>query len=160
MVNLLGCPFCGGNPTLINGGPGNCYVRCTKCKASSNDVSRDRATELWNTRALSTPNAPVEPTPAQVNSACLSYRHDFGLLSVEQKNAARFMAREWLHAWQKEGVEILAGHLDEAAIRKDEREKCAAIADDHTPRKHDGTLAAHVTGSRIASAIRNGGKQP
>lgn len=33
-------------------------------------------------------------------------------------------------------------------------EECASIADDHTPAKHDGTLAAHVTGSTIAKAIR------
>ncbi len=33
-------------------------------------------------------------------------------------------------------------------------EKCANVADDHTPAKHDGTLAAHVTGSTIAKAIR------
>lgn len=33
-------------------------------------------------------------------------------------------------------------------------EQCAKIADDHTPRKHEGTLAAHVAGSTIASAIR------
>lgn len=33
-------------------------------------------------------------------------------------------------------------------------EECAKVADDHTPAKHDGTLAAHVTGNTIAKAIR------
>jgi hypothetical protein len=33
-------------------------------------------------------------------------------------------------------------------------EECASIADDHTPAKHQGTLAAHVTGRTIAKAIR------
>lgn len=33
-------------------------------------------------------------------------------------------------------------------------EEAAKIADDHTPAKHDGTLAAHVTGCVIASSIR------
>jgi hypothetical protein len=42
------------------------------------------------------------PTDAQVNSACLSYRHDFGLLPDEQRKTVMFQAREWLHAWQKE----------------------------------------------------------
>jgi hypothetical protein len=37
---------------------------------------------------------------------------------------------------------------------KAEREACAKIADDHTPRKHAGTLSSHVTGSTIAAAIR------
>jgi hypothetical protein len=32
--------------------------------------------------------------------------------------------------------------------------ECAKIADDHTPAKHEGTLAAHVTGSVISRAIR------
>jgi hypothetical protein len=48
---------------------------------------------------------------------------------------------------------------DVEAIRADERERCARIADDHTPRKHEATLAAHVTGARIASAIRTGGQK-
>jgi hypothetical protein len=33
-------------------------------------------------------------------------------------------------------------------------EAAAKIADDHTPAKHDGTLAAHCTGRAIAAAIR------
>lgn len=38
---------------------------------------------------------------------------------------------------------------------KAERERCAQIADDHTPGKYmGGTLAAHVTGRTIADAIR------
>lgn len=41
------------------------------------------------------------PTDAQVNSACLSYRHDFGLLQDQQREMVRFEAKEWLIAWQK-----------------------------------------------------------
>lgn len=43
-----------------------------------------------------------KPTTAQINSACLSYRHDFGLLDSETKDGLRFQAGEWLYAWQKE----------------------------------------------------------
>jgi len=43
-----------------------------------------------------------EPTEAQVDSACLSYRHDFGMLEPEEQRAIRFKAREWLRAWLRE----------------------------------------------------------
>lgn len=45
---------------------------------------------------------PSEITEAQINSACLSYRHDFGLLDDHDKERLRFVAKEWLHAWRKE----------------------------------------------------------
>jgi hypothetical protein len=46
----------------------------------------------------------TEPTQAQVSSACLSFRHDYGLLSEAEQKAVQFEAREWLHAWRKEGL--------------------------------------------------------
>lgn len=39
-------------------------------------------------------------------------------------------------------------------IRRETIEGCAKIADDYTPSKHDGTLAAHVTGRSISREIR------
>lgn len=44
----------------------------------------------------------AEPTREQILSACLSYRHDFGLLSEEDRKAVEFEAVEWLRAWRKE----------------------------------------------------------
>lgn len=41
------------------------------------------------------------PSLDQLNNACLSYRHDFGLLSPEDKNAIQHEALAWLQAWQK-----------------------------------------------------------
>jgi Lar family restriction alleviation protein len=55
---LAPCPFCGGAPSLIGGGPGNHYVRCTVCHASGDDTSRDRAIAAWNRRSA------LEPSPA------------------------------------------------------------------------------------------------
>lgn len=48
------------------------------------------------------PGVRVKPTDEQVASACLSYRHDFGLLPEDERKTVMFQAREWLHAWQKE----------------------------------------------------------
>jgi hypothetical protein len=48
------------------------------------------------------PMVKVKPTDAQVASACLSYRHDFGLLPDDERARVMFQAREWLHAWKKE----------------------------------------------------------
>ena len=45
-----------------------------------------------------------KPTAKQITSACLSYRHDYGVLSPEEQKMVRFEAVEWLRAWQKEEV--------------------------------------------------------
>lgn len=42
------------------------------------------------------------PTASEIDSVCLSYRHDFGLLSPTDQSLTRFQAVEWLHAWRKE----------------------------------------------------------
>jgi hypothetical protein len=42
-----------------------------------------------------------ELTHEQIDSACLSYRHDFGLLSVAQQDYIRFQATEWAAALAK-----------------------------------------------------------
>lgn len=44
----------------------------------------------------------TQPTDAEINSACFSYRHDYGLLSEDEKKRIRFQAKEWLHVWRKE----------------------------------------------------------
>ncbi len=46
----------------------------------------------------------LDPTDQQINSACLSYDHAFGLMSESQQEKMRFSAKEWLRAWQKEGA--------------------------------------------------------
>jgi hypothetical protein len=44
----------------------------------------------------------TQPTPQQVSSACMSYRHDYGLMNAQDRSLLEFSAREWLHAWRKE----------------------------------------------------------
>ena len=41
-----------------------------------------------------------EPTTADVYDACMSYRHDFGLMSDEERVKLAFEAKEWLRAWR------------------------------------------------------------
>lgn len=48
----------------------------------------------------------LEPSDAQVASACLSYRHDFGLMKADERQKLMFTALEWLHAWQKESAAL------------------------------------------------------
>lgn len=59
-------------------------------------------------------------TETQINSACMSYRHDFGLLDQEERDRVRWEAKEWLHAWLKEGI---------GCDRNEVIERCAAIVD-------------------------------
>lgn len=110
-AKLKPCPFCGGEPKLLSGGPGNQFATCKVCKASSDDGSTERVTAAWNRRAL----LPAHPEPdagrvevpdEMVNSACMSYRHDFGLLPKLDQEALRRTARFWLEAWQKEGLAL------------------------------------------------------
>ena len=48
------------------------------------------------------PVAGAVATEAQLNSACMSYRHDFGLMTPDEQERLRWSAKEWLHAWRKE----------------------------------------------------------
>lgn len=43
-------------------------------------------------------------TPKQIDSACMSFRHDFGLLDEKKREDTRFAAKYWLEAWMKEGM--------------------------------------------------------
>jgi hypothetical protein len=36
-----------------------------------------------------------------VNSACMYFQHDFGLLSDAEQEKMRYLAKEWFHAWEK-----------------------------------------------------------
>jgi len=48
---LKSCPFCGGIPYLANVAMAGClYVVCTDCRMQSDDGSRDRVVNNWNTR--------------------------------------------------------------------------------------------------------------
>ena len=62
----------------------------------------------------------MKPTDAQINSACLSFRHDFGLLPEELRHQIRFDAVEWLNAWLKEGM---------GCDRDEVIERCATVVD-------------------------------
>lgn len=95
------------------------------CRYPDDAVARVNAhlIEEWNRRALSPPDAAVtirEPTEAEVNSVCLSYRHDFGLLTGSHRSLVQFTAREWLIAWRKEGF---------GCDRDEVIEECARIID-------------------------------
>jgi hypothetical protein len=46
----------------------------------------------------------MTPTQNQTASACLSFRHDFGLLDEGAKHREMHVALEWLRAWGKAGV--------------------------------------------------------
>ena len=61
-----------------------------------------------------------KPTPKQLESACLSFRHDYGLLDEEERKMVRFQAMEWLTAWQKEGM---------GSDRNEVIEQCASVVD-------------------------------
>lgn len=60
MTELRSCPFCGGEPEMISGGPGSHYVTCSGCGATTDDGSTERAIAAWNRRALT-----ATPPPAK-----------------------------------------------------------------------------------------------
>jgi Lar family restriction alleviation protein len=59
---LKPCPFCGGKPYLANVEMVGCaYVVCTDCRTQSDDMSKDRAIEQWNTRTDTIPDPMDDP---------------------------------------------------------------------------------------------------
>lgn len=65
-------------------------------------AERERTYRLGLAAGQATQVAPVGLTDAEIASACLSYRHDFGLLPDDQRRALMAQAREWDRALQKE----------------------------------------------------------
>jgi hypothetical protein len=95
--------------------------------------------------------AAFEPTDAQINSACLSFRHDYGLLDDHDRERLRFVAIEWLRAWQKEGF---------GCDRDEVIERCAAVVDQCN---REGPYEAIASAKRIralkSAAIRAAGEK-
>ena len=156
---LKPCPFCGRGAEFSLGKTGDGkdwhYTECVNCGATGplvnyadhNIAINDALVDAWNRRAdLAQPaQVRVKPTDAQINSACLSYRHDFGLMTKRDQDNLRFQANEWLIAWQKE-ARILAAlepqpdHRDEVIARL--VEAAQICADTFTSSEHSDLRAA------------------
>lgn len=78
--------------------PARGYSECVvwEIKRLNAELSRLRAANAELVEALEGP-----PHSALVSDACMSFRHDFGLLSAEEQTALRGTARLWLEAWGK-----------------------------------------------------------
>jgi hypothetical protein len=102
---------------------------------------------LWMRRALEAAIASGELVPA---SAVAEMKSDLDALASEYAEISRIVGR------QGNEEHSLSDHVRAiiASAVAAERELCAKVADDYTPAKFDGTLAAHVTGTKIAAAIR------
>jgi len=92
------------------------------------------------------------PTKDQIASACLSFRHDFGLLPVIEQMKLMQTAQEWWRVLQKEGCITRA---EAEAMVAAEREAAAYIADafEHSAEERDWRDGA-TQAKRIAAAIR------
>ena len=42
-----------------------------------------------------------DPTPKDIHNTCLSYRHDYRLMSPDKQKEVQTQAQFWLEAWQK-----------------------------------------------------------
>ena len=136
MSELLNCPFCGSRcVTLLNGGPGNHYVRCDDCLASSNDVGRDLAVELWNRRVPALAQAEQQSEIERLRANAEYWR-----LLAERREARK----------ERSGLDIPeAGQLDAPdtppvsstgtrAQRMPDRDAIAAIINDRTMINDEG----------------------
>lgn len=73
---------------------------------------------------MTTPTSPIAAVPAQpdaptftdaqIASACMSYRHDFGLLEPDERTKIMFTAREWERAFAKERQSAAQGAAERA----------------------------------------------
>jgi hypothetical protein len=67
------------------------------CKKAAKEITELNALRLRREKQAEK----QELTDEQIDSACLSVRHDFGLLSVTEQDEIRFQAREWAIALAK-----------------------------------------------------------
>ena len=42
-----------------------------------------------------------KPSREEIDSACMYFRHDYGLMGPIERDNLRFMASEWLYSWRK-----------------------------------------------------------
>lgn len=71
----------------------------------------------------------LTPSDEEIDSACLSMNHSFGLMDVELQNRMRFEAKEWLHAWGKEIQDTVPDQIEiYRAIKKSGARKHSDIA--------------------------------
>lgn len=105
-VELKPCPFCGGSAEVVSGGPGNHFVQCMVCRATSDDVQHDRAVIIWNRRTpLASSQTAVEPVAlaqALKNLAEGAEREDREILyaaasALTEQTAAREAAEKIIH---------------------------------------------------------------
>jgi hypothetical protein len=77
------------------------WTQCEAIRAKSDSKPR-HASPVNQQRRRATPENNWKPTVAEIESACYSYRHDFGLLPKDEQDRVRASARYWLEAWLKE----------------------------------------------------------
>lgn len=63
-------------------------------------------------------------TKDQIDSACMSYRHDFGLMKPDDVAKLRTQSQDWLEAWMKEGLvfDVDGKQQEIAKLRKEVKE--------------------------------------
>ncbi|WP_207897488.1 hypothetical protein, partial [Rhizobium sp. PP-F2F-G48] len=90
----------------------------------------------------------MEVTDAMVNSACMSYRHDFGLLPELDREALRRTARWWLEAWQKEGF-VLSNPSQGERVETPSPQNNGTLTDETIDR-----VAAAIEGAQISHSLK------
>lgn len=67
-----------------------------------------RIASALNTDAVLALVAAAYADAADINSVCLAYRHDYGLMTPNQQESLRLEAEEWRRAWSKETTHATA----------------------------------------------------
>jgi hypothetical protein len=81
-------------------------------------------------------------TDAQIESACLSFRHDYGLMTPPEQKALRFYATEWLAAWKKCGT--YTPNTERRSIADDEYRRHDAMLERRSNRQFAAGIALAV----------------
>ena len=97
-------------------------------------------------------------TQKQIASACLSFRHDFGLLPAAEQSQVMWSAQEWWKAWQKEGciTRAEADRMVAEAVAAEQAVWTEALANFHN-REAALDIATDASIVRSLSRARKGG---
>ncbi|WP_416192969.1 Lar family restriction alleviation protein [Nitrobacter sp. TKz-YC01] len=124
-LELKPCPFCGGSDVVCcDQGDDDFAVTCKSCGVSSRfDDDKSKAVAAWNTRATLQPSGDRRGAIAQALAE--KWPGDYMQGDDECEREPNALAYETADA------AILASGLvqDEAAIRADERERCAKLVE-------------------------------
>lgn len=145
------CKYCGGEGVWHTGIDEAPTTICNKC--DGHGTKPTPATHSDDAGRVVESGNPEWLTCAHISSACLSYRHDYGLLEGTEKLRVWRDASKWLRVWMKEVPLVPASDLDAVTAERDAAETANAVLRDLVKRMQEYANAKEQERERLREEV-------